>query len=160
MNRTQSAEEIIPQPIFRSGSLSGSLSEYSNCKFISEINKDIEPCSSFFRCALRQKQLDYMENIWLPGIHDEIRNWKGFRHRLLIAPPVNAERNADDELEFVVILYFIGIQNLRSWSTSPEVHRLGPLMYFFLLMISCPYHIFSVTESYHYYTIDSEGILG
>ena len=28
MNRSQSAEEIIPQPIFRSGSLSGSLSEY------------------------------------------------------------------------------------------------------------------------------------
>ena len=126
MSQSQSIDEIVPQSKFRSGSLSGSLSEYNNCKFTSEIIKDVEPCSSFFRCVLRQKELDYMEKSWLPGIHDEIRNWKGFRHRLLIAPPFNTERNADDELEFVVILYFVGIQNLRSWSTSPEVQRFDP----------------------------------
>lgn len=83
--------------------------------------QDTEPCSSFFRCLLKMKDLEYMDAYWLPGIHDEIRNWKGFRHRHIITPPVKMNSCKDDDLEFIIILYFIGIKNLRSWSISPEV---------------------------------------
>lgn len=89
--------------------------------FSSDIDNDSEPCSSFFRCVLKVKDLEFMDTYWFPGIHNEIRNWKGFRHRLVITPPVIENRTDEDELEIVVILYFVGIRNLRSWSTSPEV---------------------------------------
>ena len=83
--------------------------------------QDTEPCSSFYRCLFKIKDLEYMESYWLPGIHDEIRNWKGFRHRHIITPPIKTNRSKDDDLEFIVILYFVGIKYLRSWSMSPEV---------------------------------------
>jgi antibiotic biosynthesis monooxygenase (ABM) superfamily enzyme len=84
---------------------------------LEKMNKD--PCNSFYRCVLFPQHVEYMERIWLPGIHDEIRNFKGFKHRLVIPPP-NIPHRDDDELEYVVILYFSGIENLRKWSTSPE----------------------------------------
>jgi hypothetical protein len=103
----------------RNGAIEGGYVEEG--QFSSDIDHDSEPCSSFFRCVLKVKDLEYMDSYWLPGIHDEIRNWKGFRHRLVITPPVVENRDKEDEVEFVVILYFVGIRNLRSWSTSPEV---------------------------------------
>lgn len=106
----------------RSGSVEGYLAEGKTVgQFSQDLDLDSEPCSSFFRCVLKVKDLEYMESYWLPGIHDEIRNWKGFRHRLVVTPPVISNRDKEDDLEFVIILYFVGIKNLRSWSTSPEV---------------------------------------
>lgn len=116
-----SAAESSPRR-HRSGSVEGYVAEGH---FSSDVDQDSEPCSSFFRCVLKVKDLEYMDTYWLPGIHDEIRNWKGFRHRLVITPPVIENRDKEDELELVVILYFVGIRNLRSWSTSPEVFFLS-----------------------------------
>lgn len=79
------------------------------------------PCNSFYRIACTQKHLKYIETVWLPGINDEIRNFKGFRHRLVIPPTVvEQDDDSDAPLEYVVILYFQGIQNLRSWAVSGE----------------------------------------
>ena len=80
-----------------------------------------EACNSFYRVCCRFRHLKYIEEQWLPGIHDEIRNFKGFRHRLVIPPTVvNYDEESEDELEYIVILYFSGISNLRSWAASLE----------------------------------------
>ena len=76
------------RPLFRGASFDAlPIKEYGGGQFTADKGLDSEPCSSFFRCVLKQKDLEYMETLWLPGIHDEIRNWKGFRHRLVISPP-------------------------------------------------------------------------
>ena len=122
-----------PFPVFRNSSFDNmSIEEYGGGQYTADMDEDTDPCSCFYRCVLKQKSLEYMESSWLPGIQDEIRNWKGFRHRLVITPPGIEARNVEDEFEFVVILYFVGINNLRSWSTSPEV---SPFL--FLSIFAC-----------------------
>ena len=124
MNTVSDASDLkFPRPHQNGSTVSESTDGYGAENVPLETEVDSEPCSSFIRCIVKMKDLEYMNSYWLPGTHDELRNWKGFRHRLVITPPANAQRNKEDDLEFVVILYFLGIANLRAWSTSPEVSR-------------------------------------
>ena len=124
MNSAPSSNNLAFLRLHQNGTtLSQSTDGYGAEKTPREPEADCEPCSSFIRCIVKVKDLEYMNSYWLPGTHDELRNWKGFRHRLVITPPANPQRNNEDELEFVVILYFLGISNLRAWSTSSEVSR-------------------------------------
>ena len=121
-NTVSSANNLtVLRPNENGSTLSQSTDGYGDEHGSSETAVDCEPCSSFIRCIVKVKDLEYMNSYWLPGTHDELRNWKGFRHRLVITPPANPQRSKDDDLEFVVILYFLGINNLRAWSTSTEV---------------------------------------
>jgi len=98
----------------------GDAQEWSGLMMKPEMMDEL-PCNSFYRIACKQKHLKFIETVWLPGIHDEIRNFKGFRYRLVIPPTVvDQDEDSDEALEYVVILYFTGIQNLRCWAVSEE----------------------------------------
>lgn len=130
MNTVSSSSNLaFPRPHQNDSTASQSTDGYGAEKKSSATKVDCEPCSSFIRCIVKVKDLEYMNSCWLPGTHDELRNWKGFRHRLVITPPANPLRNNEDELEFVVILYFLGIANLRAWSISSEVSRAAKISY-------------------------------
>ena len=79
-------------------------------------------CNYILKAFVPKGNEYYFENEWLPGIYEEMSCHRGFCHRVVISPSKKEIESIldGDLLEFVIILYFKGFDNISSWQSSPE----------------------------------------
>ena len=90
-----------------------------------ELDDDNSFCNYIVKALVSKDHVIDFEHKFLPDVDETLSSRLGFQHSVVIPPGkgVFEAKGPNDTLEYVIIIYFRGLNNLRNWQLSEERNR-------------------------------------